>query len=563
MHERTKIIDDAYYYAGPRDGKMRLKFFQQNGRYNGTYLGQATFEWNPPGAPLTEAILREKLKEVRGRDQLPAAASNNGNGAAVAPKDPAKQAAPKKPAKPAAPAGSLEAVLESVFEDLCPQWAEGTRAGFRRTKDFLLDSLTPVVAHRPLKKVDPKSYSVVAVELDKDKTIEGSKYFRKQDLKRLTWELVARGLPKECAKVFDGVKTKSPHLKHGRPYSDLDIYRMYMSLAGQPYAVRLLFWIGFSGGPEIGDAASLMITEVNRDDGKVRLERQKTGGVAEFVLVREGLECLLEREFAESQRFVLPELIKGARARAAEEDNIKLDDDATFAIITDVASRLWDAFETKAKLNEKEIHDEETGKSYKSFRQELTTRSLSANVPLSLVARVHGSGVASVRTYDFPEDLGLTCARLLREEHLAAIKRGRRLDYVLTDQQLLAKLERFIKAYLRMTSTLAERRQQAVLAKLNQASEKASGRVRDGMAQLERSQLERYRLLVAILQAAAWQATVLERRLKEVSRAVFGADIDAEWEAASGRPGTDGKSRDHTLAGGSPAGEQTTDNSHH
>jgi hypothetical protein len=195
MRKPTNRIDGAYYYADwLPSGNVRLTFIAGDG----LVLGQVTFAWSPPQKPLSQAVLRQKLEEVRRRGQS-AGAANHGIGAT---------AASNVPAKPIAPAGSLEVVLESIYADLCPRWAESTRGAFRRAKDFLLESLPPLVSRRPLKRVDRKSYSAVATALAADKKHPSSKYFRKQDLKRLTWELVGRGLPKGCGTVFDSVQVR-------------------------------------------------------------------------------------------------------------------------------------------------------------------------------------------------------------------------------------------------------------------------------------------------------------------------------------------------------------------
>jgi len=94
-------------------------------------------------------------------------------------------------------------------------------------------------------------------------------------IRRLTRELIQRGLPPGCLHHLNSVQGKSQNEASGEPFTAEHIRQMLARLPQEPEFIKGMVYLGLSGGPQMIDVATLEHDEVNRETGMVRRKRIK------------------------------------------------------------------------------------------------------------------------------------------------------------------------------------------------------------------------------------------------------------------------------------------------
>jgi hypothetical protein len=429
----------AYYLRQKGGGKKVSVVFHHGGRW----LAERTLEAldKPTAEGLVAAALNKLLKQPKIHRRAQAAMDQADPGHAAC-----------------GPAGSLSIDLSRVMGQLGRGWKKSTLTQFIQAEKFINEALAATRLD-PTPSFNIDKYYPIRTALDEHPTIKGSKRHFAGLLRRLTEELVLRGLPAECLGIFRGLKGKSQLDPAGLPFDGADVQAMHAIVPAQPWVVRMLYWTGLSGGAHIGDASGLLLSEVNLATGKVYSERNKQDGILEFVFLEGGLECLKERQYPEGSIFLIPELVyteQELQAPGFRENAKDLEDEDRRKTISARAQKLFNPFLVAAGVKAK-------GKTYKSFRQELTSHLFSLGLREIVIGRLQGNKPGSVTRYAFPAEWEFFRVRDLREQRLQAVLEGREPVYHLSLTEAADAVIVEIKKDAALREAAADRRQAEVV----------------------------------------------------------------------------------------------------
>jgi hypothetical protein len=271
-------------------------------------------------------------------------------------------------------------------------------------------------------------------------------------VRRLTRELIHRGLPRACIHHLDNVQGKSQNEASGEPFSTEHIRQMLAQLPQEPEFIKGMVYLGLSGGPQMIDVATLEQNEINRETGMVRRKRIKVDDAkVEFALLPCALECFRSR-YKEGDIYVFPELVFREDELRDPNCNRKpvLLDGSRKKLIRTKGINLFNDFLTRAGITSQEV-------SFKSFRQYLVSLLSSQGVKEKVRMRMTGHQVSWSHTrYDFPSEWEFFKARDILDQNLKAIREGKKVRYVLSLGEVVDELD----GALRQASALEDARAQ-------------------------------------------------------------------------------------------------------
>jgi hypothetical protein len=299
----------------------------------------------------------------------------------------------------------------------------------------------------------------VRERLDKD-VADSSRRQKAGMVRRLTRELIHRGLPRACLHHLDNVQGKSQNEASGEPFSAEHISQMLAQLPQEPEFIKGMVYLGLSGGPQMIDVGTLEQNEINRETGMVRRKRIKVDDAkVEFALLPCALEWFRSR-YKEGDIYVFPELV--FREDELQDPNCNrkpvLLDGSRKKYIRTKGINLFNEFLTRAGITSQEV-------SFKSFRQHLVSLLSSQGVKEKLRMRITGHQVSWSHTrYDFPAEWEFFKARDILDQNLTAIREGKKMRYVLSHGEVLDELESLMRQEFALADARAQQRHNESLA---------------------------------------------------------------------------------------------------
>jgi len=458
-------------------------------------------------AGMKSEVLRRCADEARARTVLPTQAD-----ARVLP-----------PPGALAPDGSFIAGILNTCRQLeRGSWSASRKEENRRAGRYILTHLGQEVL-RPDLEVTSEHLARVREALETDKEIEKSKSHYRDLMSFVLGEMQKRGhLLPECLAVFDGLSiSSSPHRKCGKPYSNEDLRKLLAAEANAPSYLRMALWNGISGGPQAIDALTLKCAELDRKSGLVRFKRQKTGGRAEYFLVREGVDCANRQPIRDGQPFVVAEGPLKPTGSPIDVNNSQ-----TRKRITGWFNTRWRALAKKAGVDPED-------KSYKSLRQHLVSCLDSEPLALALIARVLGNKVRAVPRYSFVLDGDLEFHRDLRQRHLEALLSGRTGEYILTDKQLLEQIEHRLAESFQALGAQLEGEQSRPLTTFAALASRVEAGAQPATGEGSNDGHNAHQQLLSILEGILDQFEFLSEKLKSRTRQNGGTAPSATQQASS------------------------------
>jgi hypothetical protein len=353
-----------------------------------------------------------------------------------------------KPQKP--PRKSIVALLQAIMDSIGIHWKGSTRWNYGRAGELIVEALGELAQLEP-EELDPVDYVKVREKLDQE-IPDASRRQVAGMIRRLTRELIQRGLPSGCLHHLDNVQGKSQNEASGRPFEGSHIRQMMVQLPHEPEVIKGMVYIGLSGGPQVIDVGTLEHDEINRENGMVRRNRIKVDDAkVEFALLPCALEWVRSR-YKEGDIYVFPELMfreSELKNPNCNREAVPLDKTRT-KHISKKGIDLFNAFLRRAGITSREY-------SFKSFRQQVVSLLSSQGIKEKVRMRVTGHQVPWSHTrYDFPAEWEFLKVRDILDRNLKAICEGKEVRYILSLGEVVDELE----CLMRQESALAEARAQ-------------------------------------------------------------------------------------------------------
>ena len=388
------------------------------------------------------AELKEQAAQAnagKGECQTSERAEAQGTGPATAASEPEKP--PRK---------SIVALLQAIMDSIGIHWKGSTRWNYGRAGELIVEALGELAQHEP-EELDPVDYVKVREKLDQD-IPDASRRQVAGMIRRLTRELIQRGLPPGCLHHLNSVQGKSQNEASGRPFEGSHIRQMMVQLPHEPEVIKGMVYIGLSGGPQVIDVGTLEHDEINRENGMVRRNRIKVDDAkVEFALLPCALEWVRSR-YKEGEIYVFPELMfreSELKDPNCNREAVPLDKTRT-KHISKKGIDLFNAFLRRAGITSREY-------SFKSFRQQVVSLLSSQGIKEKVRMRVTGHQVSWSHTrYDFPAEWEFLRVRDILDRNLKAICEGKEVRYILSLGEVVDELE----CLMRQESALAEARAQ-------------------------------------------------------------------------------------------------------
>jgi hypothetical protein len=353
-----------------------------------------------------------------------------------------------KPEKP--PRKSIVALLQAIMDSIGIHWKASTRWNYGRAGELIVEALGERAQLEP-EELDPVDYVKVREKLDQE-IPDASRRQVAGMIRRLTRELIQRGLPPGCLHHLNSVQGKSQNEASGEPFTAEHIRQMLARLPQEPEFIKGMVYLGLSGGPQMIDVATLEHDEINRETGMVRRNRIKVDDAkVEFALLPRALEWVRSR-YKEGDIYVFPELY--FREAELKDPNcnrkaVPLDKRRTHLISTK-GIKVFADFLRRAGITSKNL-------SFKSFRQYLVSLLSSLGIKEKVRMRMTGHQVPWSHTrYDFPSEWEFLKARDIVDQNLTAILEGKNVRYVLSHGGVVEEID----GALRQESALADARAQ-------------------------------------------------------------------------------------------------------
>lgn len=403
-------------------------------------------------------------------------------------------------------------VLQNV--KLGRNWkGENGRYWLRRAKPFISEALAPTknrpedIREFPTAQIPYERYYSVRDKLDAAELSDESRYQNAYWLARVTKALIQEGLDPQCADIFKGVKSGRIREAAGDPWTYAEISAILDVLPHHSFSSRFLFWTEYSGGPDLLDAAALEVAQIDFETGKVNFDPGDTVDDAEFALVEDGLECLRQQTFAPGQIYVHADWIytpEELQSPNCLQQRVDLDKKWRKKHITKMAGQAWDGLMADAKV---------TGKLFSCARKELVSFLSSMELKRTVLAKMQGITLDSLRRWEFPAEWEFFCLRDLREKHLAAIRRGEQGNYVISKTHVLAEMKGFVKDYVKSFARLTAKLHVDLRRKVNEGFQIVSQTAAQGVSELEQARFKRRQEAAKKIETALKNTIDIENRL--------------------------------------------------
>jgi len=353
-----------------------------------------------------------------------------------------------------APPGSILALLVAIMLLIGGRWAENTRTNYERAKRVIVEGLGKRVLLRP-EDVDDLDWAKVRENLDTE-IKHGSRRNVAGMVRRLTKELILRGLPQSCLHRLTNVSGKSQNAAAGLPFEAIHIKMMRARVRSgeESPLIEGLLLVALSAGPQMIDVATLEWAHVDLKTGWVMRERvKKKGAIMEFMLLPEALAWMRER-YRPGDVYVFPELMFLQRELKQPDCNkhpveqlAKRQNRAS-----NEGTQAFTEFMRRAEITS-------TEHSYKSFRQYVISFLSSAGVKEKLRMRMAGHQISYSHTrYDFPSNWEFCRVRDILARNLEAIDQGKEVRYVLSLTDVVDHLDASMRAEFAQAEARAQAR---------------------------------------------------------------------------------------------------------